>query len=188
MHLRPLGHLSTPPEALAYHVTASAATWTGGIGASRAAPYHRGVRAAAWIIASCWVALAQAGVGGPGPPFPNFGPPLILRLEGVLERSREGARTHGFDVASLGFLGGEDDRRWLGVTEARTIGGDQSVDGKDVLAAVAPFTPNLLITGPRELTDGLRSFPPGTRVVLEGLVDRGARTYYLRRSERAPDA
>jgi hypothetical protein len=136
------------------------------------------------VLGSFWAATASAGVGVPGPPFPNVRAPLLLRLEGVLERTPAAAREYGFTVVALGFLGTEDDdRRWLGVTDARTFGGDQPLDGKDVLKAVAPFTPNLIVAGPRPMTDRVRSLPPGTRVVLEGLVDRAARTYYLRSVE-----
>ena len=96
--------------------------------------------------------------------------------------TREAAAESGFTAISLGFLGSAA-VRWLGVTDARTVGADQFVLGKDVLAAVAPFTPNLLVAGPPELVGRLRTAPPGTRVVVEGLVSRASRMYYLRRVE-----
>jgi hypothetical protein len=130
------------------------------------------------------ILVARDGVAQLPPPLPNVGPPLILRLDGVWQPTRAAARAVGFTVASFAFLGDEQARTlWLGVTEARTVGGDNPVDGKDVLNAVAPFVPNLLIVGPKDLVARLRSAAPGTRLRIEGLVDRGSRTYYLRRIE-----
>jgi len=128
------------------------------------------------------VTLAAAPARPTSPPVVDVRKPLLLRLEGVVSATREAAAETGFTATSLGFLGTET-VRWLGVTDARTVGADQFVLGKDVLAAVAPFTPNLLVAGPPELVGRLRTAPPGTRVVVEGLVARASRMYYLRRVE-----
>ncbi len=116
-----------------------------------------------------------------GPPEINIRAPILLRLEGQVAATRDAALKTGFTAVSLDLLGDDAHRsRWIGVTEARTLGGDQFVMGKDVLAAVAGFTPNLLVTGPPALVTALRDAPPGTPVRMEGLVDRGSRVYYLR--------
>ena len=81
---------------------------------------------------------------------------------------------------SLSFAG-SDAQPWLGVTDARTSGSDQPLDGKAVLEQVAPFTPNFLVAGSDDLVGRLRDAKPGTRVRVEGLVERGSRTYQLRR-------
>ena len=135
------------------------------------------------LLAIAAVAAAQRVPGVSGP-FPG-GPPLLLKLEGVIQPTRAAVQRTGFTVASLAFAGGStDERRWLGVTKARTVGGDQPLDGKDVLAVVAPFTPNFLVVGPKDLVAQLRDAPPGTAVRVEGLVNQGSRTYFLRRVER----
>ncbi len=74
-------------------------------------------------------------------PSDRFGPPLILRLKGVVERTPEAARhTDGLAVVSLGFLGdGAPARRWLG--------------------------------GPADVVAELRDGPPGTTLDIEGLYD-----------------
>ena len=126
--------------------------------------------------------LAATAARSTGPPIVDVRKPLLLRLEGVVSATREAAAESGFTATSLGFLG-TTGVSWLGVTDARTVGADQFVLGKDVLNAVAPFTPNLLVAGPPELASRLRGVPPGTRVVIEGLVDRGSRIYHLRRVE-----
>ena len=138
------------------------------------------------VLALLAVAAGAAAQGVPGisGPVPG-GPPLLLKLEGVIQPTRAAAAHTGFTVTSLAFAGAPTDaQRWLGVTKARTVGGDQPLDGKDVLALVAPFTPNFLVVGPKELVVQLRDVPPGTAVRIEGLVNRGSRTYFLRRVER----
>jgi len=144
------------------------------------------LRFAALLLALAVGAPAGHARSIPGGPFPNVGPPLLLRLEGALEASPDAARGKGFTVVSLALLG-SDEQRWLAVTEARTFGGDQPLSGKDVIDLVAPFRPNFLLAGPAELMSALRGVPPGARVRIEGLVDPGSRTYYLRRVERDPE-
>jgi hypothetical protein len=72
------------------------------------------------------------------------------------------------------------------VNEAKTVGGDQPLDGKDVLEQVEPFKPNFLVAGSDDLITRLRNATPGTHVRIEGLVERGSRTYQLRRVETQP--
>ena len=117
---------------------------------------------------------------GPGP-FPSGGP-VILRLEGVIEPTPDASkRAGGFTVASFAFLGDHsEESRWLSVTDARTVGTDTAVDGKDVLEAVAPFEPNLLVAGTADVVADMRDAPPGTALRVEGLVEPGSRIYYLR--------
>jgi hypothetical protein len=137
------------------------------------------------VLSGIALLIWQAGFAGAGRiPGVNLGPPLILRLEGVLETTPEAARGAGIDVVSMQVLGGDDTRlRYLGATDARTIGGDNALFGKDVLAIVAPFAPNLLLTGPPAMLERIEQLPPHSHVVLEGLVNRGGRTYYLRKVE-----
>jgi len=117
---------------------------------------------------------------GPGP-SPSGGP-VILRLEGVIEPTPDASkRVGGFTVASFGFLGDHsEESRWLSVTDARTVGTDIAVDGKDVLEAVAPFEPNLVVAGTADVVADMRDAPPGTALRVEGLVEPGSRIYYLR--------
>src|SRR5690348_9922544 len=114
------------------------------------------------------LSAAAAAQRLPGPPPGIAAPPLLLRLEGVLADTPEDARRTGFAVVSLGFVK-SDARRYLGVTKARTFGGDQPLNGGDVLDIVAPFTPNFLVTGSDDLVANLRDVPPGTPVRVEGL-------------------
>jgi hypothetical protein len=142
-------------------------------------PFPRLLAALALSVA---LGAVDARAGGSSRPVPSIGPPLLLRLDGVLAPTRDAARAGGGTSVSLGVPGGADGgtERWLGVTSARTIGGDQFLDGKDVLQLVAPFTPNFLVRGKPPLLERLRHAPLGTPVRLEGLVSRGSRTFHLR--------
>jgi hypothetical protein len=144
--------------------------------------YGRTMRVHRLVVAAAVVVGLATGVpaGERAPSGPAQ--PLLLRLEGVIATTADEARGKGFTVTSLGFAG-DDAHRWLAVTEARTFGGDQSLDGKDVLALVDPFTPNFLVAGPTDLVARLRDLRPGTAVRIEGLVSRSSRTLYLRRVE-----
>src|SRR5438477_12868371 len=130
-------------------------------------------------------AAAGADEHVPTGPLPNFAVPLLLQLDGVVAGSRRPAERKGFTAVSLAFVG-SDARQWIGVNEARTVGGDGPLDGKAVLEQVEPFTPNFLVAGSNDLITRLREATPGTHVRIEGLVERGSRTYQLRRVETEP--
>lgn len=99
-------------------------------------------------------------------------------MEGTLGTER--AKVGGFTTVSLGFHGQPADvRRWLGVEEVHPIG-DYGVLGKNVLDALAPFEPNLIVVGPPADAARLLAVPAGTSVTIEGLVDRASRTLFLR--------
>jgi hypothetical protein len=120
-----------------------------------------------------------------GPPFVDVRAPLLLRLEGIVTSSHEAARRVGFAATSLELLDTAT-RRWIGVSDVRTLGGDQFLMGKDVLAALAPFDPNLLVAGPPDLAMHLGEAPIGSRVTIEGIVIRSSRVFYLRRLDIQP--
>jgi len=137
------------------------------------------------IRASAFVPAAVALIVGLMARDAAWGVPLSpgpLRLEGVIEPTPDASkRAGGFAVASFGFLGDPSgESRWLSVTDARTVGTETAVDGKDVLEAVAPFEPNLLVAGTADVVADMRDAPPGTALRVEGLVEPGSRLYYLR--------
>jgi hypothetical protein len=110
------------------------------------------------------------------PPLVDAGPPLLLRLEGRFAADREHA-AQGADAVSVRV--GERDR-WLAVTSARTVGGDQAISGRTVLNALAPFQPNLTAVGREDVRLALETAPDGAPVIVEGLVRTGSRTLLLR--------
>ncbi|MCW5892426.1 MAG: hypothetical protein KIT14_18040 [bacterium] len=131
-------------------------------------------------IAVLTLAASTPVLAGPDTGRP-LGPPLILRLDGVVASGREEAARIGFTTASFGVLGGAPDTRvWLGVDDARTVGGDNAVNGKDVLESLAGYQPTFLLAGPKPLVAQVTSLGVGVRVRLEGLVGRRARTFLVR--------
>src|SRR5262249_18813469 len=113
------------------------------------------------IIAIVLLILSPGSARAGSVPPIDLGPPLILRLDGALEATAQAARGPGIDVVSMRSLGGGDTTlRYLGASDARTIGGDHFLFGKDVLAMVAPFWPNFLLTGPPAMLDRIAQLPP----------------------------
>src|SRR5207253_7469917 len=114
------------------------------------------------ILSAILLLLAAAARGDervPTGPLPNVQPPLLLQLDGVVAGSRRPAERKGFTAVSLAFVG-SDARQWIGVNEARTVGGDGPLDGKVVLEQVEPFTPNFLVAGSNDLITRLREATP----------------------------
>ena len=124
-------------------------------------------------VALAWLAMADAG------DFRGLGieRPLILQLQGFFAADRVAAQARGADALIMRI--GNDDR-WFSAVRARTVGGDQPLDGRDVIAMLAPIQPNLIARGARELCDRLASAAVGEAVDMEGLVDRGSHSYLLR--------
>jgi hypothetical protein len=139
-----------------------------------ALPHSAGMRAARALCLSFGLAaVAAAG----NLPLPSTTPPILLRLSGQFVDGREAARKRGLEGVTLGF---GSSTRWLGVLTARTFGGDRAVNGRDVLAAVRPLQPNLLVVGPPDLRAQLEQAPAGVPVEMEGAVATGPRTFLLR--------
>jgi hypothetical protein len=133
------------------------------------------VRCALAFLAVALASLATAVASD----FPGFGieRPLVLELQGFFAADRGAAQARGADALVMRV--GDDDR-WFSAVRARTIGGDQALDGRDVIAMLAPTRPNLIARGARELRDRLASAAVGEPVDVEGLVDRSSHSYLLR--------
>jgi hypothetical protein len=128
----------------------------------------------ALLLAVLAGSAATAQLRSPGKPAQ-----ILFRLDGMMQADRQRG-VIGFTVVSLGLLGNRQETRFLAVTDARTIGGDPGVLGKDILDAVRPFEPDLLVRGPAALLERLYIAAAGDRVSLQGLVNRATRTYFLR--------
>ena len=125
-------------------------------------------------------------LASPAGPHASVGVPpirvrqLILHLEGTMASDRAIAAATGFQAVSFGVMGRDPRLRlWLGVDKAYPLG-DYPVLGKDILENVRMYDPNFFAVGPRDLLGRFLDVQPGTRVVLEALVDRGSRTFFLR--------
>jgi hypothetical protein len=120
--------------------------------------------------------VAASAVVAREPPSVVVSPPLVIRFEGSFARDRNEAAAKGADAVSM-RIGGRD--RWFSAMRTRTVGADQTRNGRDVLAALAPLQPNLIVTGDEDLRRRLEEAEVGTPIEVEGLVS-GSRTFLLR--------
>jgi hypothetical protein len=123
---------------------------------------------AAVIVTCCVPASARE--------FPVIPQPLVLRLRGRIAPERAAARAQSPDVVGL-RLG--DQTRWLAVDEAVTVP-DHALSGRAVLNLLQPFQSTLVVAGARDLRARLAEASFGEILTVEGVVDRGSRTYLLR--------
>ena len=118
------------------------------------------------------VTIARAD-GLPGAPRQ----PIILRLDGHFTADQATARAEGTDAISMRV---GDVERWFAVDDARNMNALGFVSGRGVLASLKPFEPTLTAVGDPRLRQRLAGSPVGAPLRVEGLVDRGSRTYLLR--------
>lgn len=132
------------------------------------------------------LAFAIAGTAWSGQmPGPPRSSQILLRLDGTMQASRQRG-AYGFTVVSLGLLGSRPATRFLAVDEARTIGGNPGILGKNVLDAVRPYEPDFLVSGPAPLMERLYTAGDGDHVTIEGLVQVAARGFFVREAVVVP--
>jgi hypothetical protein len=122
------------------------------------------------LLLAVTIARADAPPGAPRQP-------IILRLEGHFTADRATARVEGVDAIEIRV---GDVERWFAVDSARNMNAMGTVSGRAVLAALAPMQPTLTAVGDARLRQRLSDSPAGAAIRVEGLVDRGSRTYLLR--------
>jgi len=122
------------------------------------------------LLLAVTIARADAPPGAPRQP-------IILRLEGHFTVDRATARVEGVDAIEIRV---GDVERWFAVDSARNMNAIGTVSGRAVLAALAPIQPTLTAVGDARLRHRLSDSPAGAAIRVEGLVDRGSRTYLLR--------
>src|SRR5215470_5291116 len=118
------------------------------------------------VALACMVLMA----GGAALADESFmGQPEVLHIEGTITADQDAAGKIGFDAVSLGFDNSAT-TRWLGIVAARTrMGGPDR--GREIISNLDPFTPMLLISGPKATVGKLRNAAVGTRVAVEGMVE-----------------
>jgi hypothetical protein len=110
----------------------------------------------------------------------------VLTIHGTIAADAQGAGKAGYQARSIGFQGAAADTvHWVGVVSAQANEGDAFL-GKDLLDRLDGFTPNMLAVGKEGLLAKLRGAPAGSRVVLNGILDTGSRTYLLNSVTVAP--
>ncbi len=156
-----------------YHVTATAATPARL--ASGAGVYPATMPRWCVLVAAFLLGVAAADGVPPG------GRPIVLRITGRLAPTRAAATG---TIAALALeVRGEPTpvRRWLGVTDARTLPRGDPIAGQDLVQALLPLGGRLRISGPPPLLARLRRAPVGSEVTLEGMGFSGDRNLLLTR-------
>jgi len=110
---------------------------------------------------------------------PFAGGVLPYTLEGVMAKNQAGAQDAGWFGISVGFIG--DDKtpeRWIGVTSFMNWSGDPFL-GRETLRRLMPGDPTLLMTGPPPMMKQLKTAPPGSKLVVRGMLDTTSRNFML---------
>jgi len=124
------------------------------------------------VVAS--LGLAAHGTAQPGGDTGT----IVITMKGTLVRDKRAADAVGWGGISFGFTGGDvRTLRWFGVVHA-SLFGSNTFDAK---AAVfrTHYVPALTAIGPPDLARRLATIPEGTRVQVDGVVDRRSRTILL---------
>jgi hypothetical protein len=112
----------------------------------------------------------------------------LLSISGRVTADQKTAAQFGYSAVSIGFTGASPDKLvWVGVVKAQSWNGDVFA-GREMLAMVQGHTPAMLATGKAALLTKLQQAPVGSRVVVEGIFDQGARSFLLGMVEITPAA
>lgn len=99
-------------------------------------------------------------------------------LEGVVAKDQATAQQEGWFAISAGVVDSAAPPRWLGVTAFRNFQDDPFV-GREALRRLLPSQPTLLFVGPPPLIQQFQNAPPGTRLVIRGMLNAMSRNFML---------
>jgi hypothetical protein len=122
--------------------------------------------------------LVAALVTVPSAALGQFGT-LPYTLEGVVAKNQAAAQDVGWFGISVGFLG--DDKtpeRWIGVTSFLNWNGDPFL-GREELRRLMPGDPTLLLSGPPNMVNKLKTAPPGSQLVVRGILNQESRNFMV---------
>ncbi len=102
----------------------------------------------------------------------------MVSMKGTMAKDQAAANDAGWGGISFGFTGDNAGKvRWFGVVHASVFGNDTFTAKSAVFRAST--VPALTIAGPPALAQKLFALPDGTKVQIEGLVDRESRNVLL---------
>ena len=103
---------------------------------------------------------------------------VVVSMKGTLTHDQQTANDTGWGGISFGFTGDTVATvRWFGVVHASLFGGN-TFDAKSAVFR-AHTVPALTVVGPPNLARKLSALPDGTKVQVEGIVDRRSRSMLL---------
>lgn len=110
----------------------------------------------------------------------------LLSVAGRVSADQKAAAQYGYSAISIGFAGAPPDKLvWIGVVKAQSWNGDVFA-GREMIAQIQGYTPNMLAAGKPPLLDKIRQAPVGSNVTVEGILDLGARNYLVGMVEVKP--
>lgn len=99
-------------------------------------------------------------------------------LQAVVAKDQATAQELGWFGISVGVVGSDAPPRWLGVTAFLNFQEDPFV-GRQALRRLLPEQPTLLFVGPPPLIQQFQNAPPGTRLVIRGMLNAMSRNFML---------
>lgn len=103
---------------------------------------------------------------------------VMVSMKGTMAKDQAAANDVGWGGISFGFTGDNAGKvRWFGVVHA-SVFGNNTFDAKSAVFR-ASTVPALTVAGPPALAQKLFALPDGTKVQIDGLVDRESRNLLL---------
>jgi hypothetical protein len=107
----------------------------------------------------------------------------LLGITGQVAANQKSAGTDGATAVSL--TAGTDKVVWIAVVKADSWNAD-SFQGRNLLAATTGYTPGIIASGKPALLAKIQNAPVGSRIVVQGLFNRGMRTLLVGMVEVTP--
>lgn len=108
-------------------------------------------------------------------------------LEGIVAKDQASAGAQGWFPISVGVVGQDQTKRWIGLTAFKTWNDDPFV-GRQVIRDLMPADPTMLFVGPPELMKQFTGAPVGSRIVARGMLNTGSRNFMLSGVKVTPPA
>ena len=103
----------------------------------------------------------------------------VLTIHGTVAADEKAAQKIGYDAVSIGFTGAPANAlTWVGVVAAIAFDGD-AFEGRNILATLDGYTPNLLASGKADLIAKIRNAASGSRLVINGILDPSSRNFLV---------
>jgi hypothetical protein len=109
---------------------------------------------------------------------------VLLSISGHVAADRDAANQRGATAVSMSGTG-SDKLIWVGVVKAESWNAD-SFEGWNLISLVKGYTPGIIVVGKPALVAKVQGAQVGSRIVIQGLFDRGARTLLLGMVEVTP--
>ena len=103
----------------------------------------------------------------------------MLSISGQVSADQKAANQYGYAGVSIAFENQSPDKVvWVGVVKAETWNQDEFA-GRQMIAEVQGYTPTMTAVGKQALVTKIREAPVGSRIVIEGIFDQGARNFQI---------